>query len=117
MLPPPLALPSTLLSSLAAGLADRAQGNLLRLLSLLSLVNHFLPLFFRGCQTVAGAEQLVSSVEGSAVNEPGSIPGTKKVCHLACGKLSAALQRVSRAERLKSMAYKKRAVNPPFRRG
>jgi hypothetical protein len=47
VLPPPLALPSTLLSSLAAGLADRAQGNLLRLLSLLSLVNHFLPLFFQ----------------------------------------------------------------------
>ena len=35
----------------AAGLPDRVQGNLLRLLSLLSLVNHFLP----RCETFSEA--------------------------------------------------------------
>jgi hypothetical protein len=95
------------LPSLAAGLADRVQGNLPRLLSLPSLVN---PFFLRLASESGASElaqQMSSCVGKCRLKNLAVFPGTKKArCLDFSANSPLPLQRVSHAERLESMAYK-----------
>src|SRR4051812_7328315 len=62
--------------------------------------------------TAAGVNSYLSSVRKCRRNEPGSISGDNDPSAVWFSKLSADLQRVSRAECSESMAYKNWAVNP-----